>query len=88
MSIGSLRVSKNMIHSSGVHPRDLCPRCGTAMVLVHIMAKFGPLPETRRYRCTECPCVLDEELDRDGHPLSAIKFASLAEWLGTRRVVN
>jgi hypothetical protein len=77
-----------MIHSSGVRRTDLCPRCETAMVLVQTMAQFGPLPETRRYRCTECPCVLDEEVHRDGQPISAIKFAGLTDWLGSRRVVN
>jgi hypothetical protein len=70
--------------------RDLkpCPRCGTTMVLVRVMAEFGPLPETRRYRCPECRCVVEEEIDRNGQPLSAIKFAGLSGWLGTRRVVN
>lgn len=58
------------------------------MVLVRIMPEFGPLPETRRYRCSECRCVVEEETDRDGHPLSAIRFTGLADWLGTRRVVN
>jgi hypothetical protein len=65
-----------------------CPRCDTTMLLDQIMAKFGPLPETRRYRCPECHCVVEEEIDRNGHPLSAIKFAGLPDWLGTRRVVN
>jgi len=70
--------------------RDLkrCPRCETAMVLVRTMAAFGPLPEERRYLCQECRCVVEEEIDRNGHPLSAIRFAGLAEWLGTRRVIN
>jgi hypothetical protein len=73
---------------SDVGRRDLkqCPRCGTTMLLEQIMAKFGPLPETRRYRCPECRCVVEEEIDRDGHPLSAI--AGLADWLGIGRVVN
>ena len=76
--------------ASGAGRRDLkqCPRCGTTMFLDQIMAKFGPLPETRRYRCPDCRCVVEEEIDRDGHPLSAIRFAGLADWLGTRRVVN
>jgi predicted nucleic-acid-binding Zn-ribbon protein len=69
-----------MIHlASGVDRRYLkqCPRCGTTMFLEHVMAKFGPLPETHRYRCPECRCVGEEEIDRDGHPLSAIKFAGV-----------
>jgi predicted nucleic-acid-binding Zn-ribbon protein len=73
---------------TGIGRRDLkqCPRCGKTMLLEQEMAKFGPLPEARRYRCPECRCVVEEEIDRDGHPLSAI--AGLADWLGTRRVVH
>jgi hypothetical protein len=78
--------------ASTVQPgrRDLkqCPRCGTTMLIQHMIAKFGPLPETRRYRCPNCRCVIEEEVDRNGHPLSAIKFVGSAEWLGTRRVVH
>ena len=59
-----------------------CPRCGTTMFLSTIMAEFGPLPELRRYRCPECRCVVEEEIDRGGRTLSPIKFAGLAYWLG------
>jgi hypothetical protein len=58
------------------------------MFLAKIMEEFGPVPETRRYRCPECRCVVEEDVDRDGQRLSIIKFAGLAGWLGTRRVVN
>jgi hypothetical protein len=58
------------------------------MFLEHVTEKFGPLPETRGYRCPECRCVLEEEVDRDGQAVSPIKFAGLADWLGIRRVVN
>jgi hypothetical protein len=40
-----------------------CPGCGRTMFLMQVMATFGPLPETRRYRCSECPCVVDEEIE-------------------------
>jgi hypothetical protein len=75
---------------TGAGRRDLkqCPRCRTTMFLDQVMAKFGPLPETRRYRCPECHVVVEEEIDRDGHPLSAIRFVGLADWLGIRRVVS
>jgi len=58
------------------------------MFLGKIMARFGPLPETRRYHCPECRRVLEEEVDRDGRMLSAIKLAGLIDWLGTGRVLN
>jgi hypothetical protein len=58
------------------------------MFLEHVREKFGLLPETRGYRCPECRCVLEEEVDRNGQPVSAIKFEGLADWLGSRRVVN
>ena len=58
------------------------------MFLEQIMEKFGPLPEARRYWCPGCHDVVEEELDRDGQPISPIKFEGLADWLGTRRVVN
>jgi predicted nucleic-acid-binding Zn-ribbon protein len=78
-----------MIHSaSGRRDFKQCPRCGTTMLLERIMAKFGPLPETRRYKCPECRCVAEEEIDRAGSLLSAIRFTGLADWLGTRRVTN
>jgi ribosomal protein S27AE len=75
---------------TGTDRRDLkeCPRCGTTMLLQHMIAKFGDLPETRRYRCPTCRCVVEEEIDGNGRSLSAIKFAGLANWAGTRRVVN
>jgi ribosomal protein S27AE len=87
VSIGSTRWSKTM---TDVGRRDMkhCPRCGATMFLEQVMAKFGPLPETRRYRCPKCRRVVEEEIDRDRRPLSAIKFTGLADWLGTRRVVN
>jgi len=70
--------------------RDLkrCPRCGTAMFLEQIMAKFGPLPETWRYYCPNCRDVVEEDIGRDGRTLSAISFAEPGDWPGTRRVVN
>jgi DNA-directed RNA polymerase subunit RPC12/RpoP len=70
--------------------RDLkrCAQCGTTMFLEHVTEQFGPLHETRGYRCPECRCVVEEEVDRDGNPLSAIKCAGLADWFGSRRVVN
>jgi hypothetical protein len=58
------------------------------MFLEQVLAKFGPLPETRQYWCPECHDVAEEEIDRDGRALSTIRFAGLADWLGTRRVVN
>jgi hypothetical protein len=63
--------------------RDLkqCPRCGTTMFLARIMAKFGPLPEMRRYRCPECRCVVEEEQSRWTF-VAPEKFAGLADWLG------
>jgi hypothetical protein len=74
-----------ILSASGGGRRDVkqCPRCGTAMFLDQIKAKFGPLPETRQYRCTDCRCVVEEEIDRDGH---AFKFAGLAGWPGARLV--
>jgi len=65
--------------------RDLkqCPRCGTTMLLQYMIAKCGSLPETRRYRCPICRCVVEEEIDRDGYPF---QFAGLATWPGARLV--
>jgi DNA-directed RNA polymerase subunit RPC12/RpoP len=69
---------------TGVGRRDLryCPRCGKAMFLGQIKAKFGPLPETRQYRCSDCQCVVEEEIDRD----QPFKFAGLANWPSARLV--
>ena len=53
------------------------------MALEQIMAKFGPLPESRRYRCPKCRCVVEEEIGRDGYPL---QFFGLANWPGARLV--
>jgi len=70
------------------HDLKRCPRCSETMFLYHIMPKFGPVPETWKYRCPECRCVVEEDIDEDGHRLSAIKFAGLVDWMGTRRIVN
>jgi DNA-directed RNA polymerase subunit RPC12/RpoP len=74
-----------LTYMTGVGRRHLkrCPRCGTTMFIEQIIAKFGPLPETHRYRCSDCHCVAEEEIDQDGHPL---KFAGLAGWPGARLV--
>jgi len=72
-----------MISTAQPNRRDQkpCPRCGTAMFLAKIMGEFGPLPETRRYRCPECRCVVEEGIDRDKHRSSAIKLpAWLSGW--------
>jgi hypothetical protein len=58
------------------------------MFLERMMPEFGPLPETRRYRCSNCRYGIEEEIDREGRLITAIKFIGLAEWLGTRRVLN
>jgi len=58
------------------------------MFLERMMPEFGPLPETRRYRCPSCRYAIEEEIDREGHPMSAIEFAGLADWFVSRRLVN
>jgi hypothetical protein len=70
----------------GAGRRDLKhgPRGGTTMFLEQGKAKFGPLPETRQYRCSDCRCMVEEEIDRDGHPFSA--FAGLSNWPGARLI--
>jgi len=73
---------------SGRRERKECPRCSTTMFLERMMPEFGPLPETRRYRCSNCRYAIEEEIDREGRLLTAIKFTGLADWLGTRRVLN
>ena len=42
-----------------------CPRCTTMMVLERIAPKFGPLPELRTYKCLECRCVVEEDIELD-----------------------
>ena len=46
-----------------------CPRCTTMMFLERVMAKFGPLPELRRYKCPNCRCAVEEEIGRGGRVL-------------------
>src|SRR5262245_31137969 len=76
------------ISDVGHHDLKQCPRCRATMFLHQILPKFGPVPETWKYRCPECRCVAEVDMDEDGHPVSAIKLAGLSDWLGTRRVVN
>ena len=72
----------------GRRERRQCPRCSTTMFLERMMPEFGPLPETRRYRCPNCRYAIEEEINREGLLVSAIEFAGLANWLGSRRVPN
>jgi hypothetical protein len=42
-----------------------CPRCTTMMVLERVAPKFGPLPEMRTYKCLQCGCVVEEDIELD-----------------------
>jgi hypothetical protein len=41
-----------------------CPRCAAVLVLQRIAPKLGPLPELRIYKCLQCGCVVEEDIDR------------------------
>jgi hypothetical protein len=45
-------------------PHKYRPRCGTLMVLARVAPKFGPLPELHTYKCLQCGCGIEEEVDR------------------------
>jgi len=47
-----------------VYPRS-CDICGTAMRLVRLMPKAGPLPELRTFRCDACGHVRTEETEEN-----------------------
>ena len=40
-----------------------CPKCATVMVLERVAPKFGPLPEQRTYKCLQCGCEVEEDID-------------------------
>jgi hypothetical protein len=39
-----------------------CPKCATLMVLERVKPTFGPLTESRVYKCLRCGSVVDETI--------------------------
>ena len=50
--------------NGGREGQKYCPKCNTMMVLERIAPKFGPLPELRTYKCLQCGCMVEEDIDR------------------------
>jgi hypothetical protein len=70
-----------------IQDQKQCPRCITMMLLERILAKFGPLPELRTYRCPECHCVVEEEIGPQGRTLSARRITEgLSDYVVSKRV--
>jgi hypothetical protein len=57
-----------MMKSPAIRPaadgQKYCPRCTTMMVLERVAPRFGPLPELRTYKCLQCGCVVEQDIDR------------------------
>ena len=56
-----------MMKRPAIRPGDgqkYCPRCATMMVLERVAPRFGPLPELRTYKCLQCGCVVEQDIDR------------------------
>jgi hypothetical protein len=45
-------------------PHKYYPGCRTLMVLERAVPKFGPLPESRTYKCIQCGCVIEEDINQ------------------------
>jgi hypothetical protein len=79
-----------MIQDQGprVAPGDQkqCPRCRTTMFLGRIMAKFGPLPELRTYKCPACRCMVEDEIEPGGRRLFTRRIVEgLPDYVGSKR---
>lgn len=56
-----------MMKRPAIRPGDgqkYCPRCTTMMVLERVPPRFGPLPELRTYKCLQCGCVVEQDIER------------------------
>jgi hypothetical protein len=61
---GSGDAARDLAEPAKGHEPKYCSRCATMMVLVRVAPQFGPLAELRTYKCLQCGCVVEEDIER------------------------